>query len=163
MRLALARTHGANDLTVYLSGFAVKAGLQVVVDEEGEQHTLDVAKGHRVLGGNSGYFKGDSREVILALDSVRYSKVWLAVCLSEIEQVLDILEPDAGELKRCNGDDDYQARPPLPPPFCRPVLCSRTLCRFILSARVHLHSNAHTQLCCQRRTSSRSRRSNGRR
>eukprot|EP00965_Chrysotila_dentata_P221704 6192527-Pleurochrysis_carterae.AAC.1 len=91
------------------TGFVVDGMNTVRVDDEGEEHTLLLAKGCRVLGGNSGYFRGKPDECIVALENPRFSKVWLAVHASSVEEAFDVSEAPEVEIKRAIGDD-YKAR-----------------------------------------------------
>eukprot|EP00965_Chrysotila_dentata_P189078 6173127-Pleurochrysis_carterae.AAC.1 len=97
------------------TGFKVDETQAVHVDEEGEEHTLCIAKGSRMLGGNSGYFKGDANDIILALDNVRFSKAWLSVNATAVEEALDISKPPEAELKRAINDDYQALCPPVHP------------------------------------------------
>eukprot|EP00965_Chrysotila_dentata_P030063 1001047-Pleurochrysis_carterae.AAC.1 len=78
---------------------------EVSVDSEEEQQTLLVAKGSRILGGNSGYFDGHTNSYVVFLDNVRCSGVWLSVRSSQLKQTCYGTSPAMADLKKAIGDD----------------------------------------------------------
>eukprot|EP00965_Chrysotila_dentata_P081687 2696721-Pleurochrysis_carterae.AAC.1 len=91
------------------TGFVVDGMNTVRLDDEGEEHTLLVAKGCRVLAAIAGTSRANKASAFVALENPRFSKVWLAVDASSVEEALDVSEAPEAEIKRAIGDD-YMAR-----------------------------------------------------
>eukprot|EP00965_Chrysotila_dentata_P153608 5076969-Pleurochrysis_carterae.AAC.1 len=47
-----------------------------------------MAKGSRMLGGNTGYFAGKRDSLILGLTNKRFGSVWISANLSELDAVV---------------------------------------------------------------------------
>eukprot|EP00965_Chrysotila_dentata_P122632 4053364-Pleurochrysis_carterae.AAC.2 len=79
----------------------------VTVDEEGEQHTLQLAKQSRMLGGNTGYFSGDPASIVVVMKNVKFNVVWVSCKTTDMSTVFD-LSPAESDITYAAGGEDYQ-------------------------------------------------------
>eukprot|EP00965_Chrysotila_dentata_P188239 6172612-Pleurochrysis_carterae.AAC.3 len=97
-------------------GFIADKNAEVHVEEQGEQNTLNRAKSSRLLGGNTGYFKGDADILLVALNNVRFDNMWLAAQASDIHGAFDVAQASEVDLQKAIGDD-FKVYPSCAPSF----------------------------------------------